>query len=283
MASLLYAAKRGNMARVQELLLEGKASITDRDGLGNTALLLAARNGALPMCRWLLAEGGADIGERNNYGHSALLLSACYDHFTVARWLLEHGGADIAESIDPPKLGRGSRTTGSTIWDMMEENLVDQCSDSDYHPAEYDAAALHDLLVVMVLKGAPPARLLAEMAREHAQTVEHGARLMAKLPAYLARRHALLDAHCPLIAPLLALVHGYVTPTTTEEIWATGLGAAPVFIPIDDAGNEIEMAVTESAVTATIISPPSPIPLSCLARVCLGLQSVWTRISLFFE
>jgi hypothetical protein len=46
----------------------------------------------------------------------------------------------------------------------------------------------------------------------------------ARLRAYLARRRALLDAHCPLLAPLLALVHGYdVEPTTTEELWATML------------------------------------------------------------
>jgi hypothetical protein len=34
-----------------------------------------------------------------------------------------------------------------------------------------------------------------------------------------------LDAHCPLIPPLRALVHGYEEPTTTDELWATGLGA----------------------------------------------------------
>jgi hypothetical protein len=37
-----------------------------------------------------------------------------------------------------------------------------------------------------------------------------------------------LDAHCPLITPLLALVSGYEMPTTTDELWATGLGAAPL-------------------------------------------------------
>jgi hypothetical protein len=32
-----------------------------------------------------------------------------------------------------------------------------------------------------------------------------------------------LDAHCPLLAPLRDLVHGYEEPTTTDELWATGL------------------------------------------------------------
>jgi hypothetical protein len=57
--------------------------------------------------------------------------------------------------------------------------------------------------------------------------VEEGARLKVALPAYLARWRTLLDAHCPLIAPLLALVRDYdPEPTTTEELWATGLGTA---------------------------------------------------------
>jgi hypothetical protein len=37
-----------------------------------------------------------------------------------------------------------------------------------------------------------------------------------------------LDAYCPLILPLLALIRGYdPEPTTTGELWATGLGVAP--------------------------------------------------------
>jgi hypothetical protein len=62
---------------------------------------------------------------------------------------------------------------------------------------------------------------------EHARMVEEGARLRAALPAYLVRRWALLEDHCPLIPPLLALVRGYYSDPTTEELWATGLGVAP--------------------------------------------------------
>jgi hypothetical protein len=55
--------------------------------------------------------------------------------------------------------------------------------------------------------------------------VEEGARLRARLPAYLLRRQALLNAHCPLIAPLRTIINGYETPTTNDELWDTGLGA----------------------------------------------------------
>jgi hypothetical protein len=98
----------------------------------------------------------------------------------------------------------------------------------DLFSSDTNAAEMTALLRVMVLKGAPPADLVSQLRPEHAQVVEEGMRLRAALPAYLAQRQALLDAHCPLIAPLRALVRDYdPEPTTTEELWATGLGAAP--------------------------------------------------------
>jgi hypothetical protein len=78
----------------------------------------------------------------------------------------------------------------------------------------------------MVLKGVPPACYLLEtsLSVENIQVVKAGARIRMRLPAYLAQRRALVDEHSPLIAPLQALVCGYEEPTTTEELWATGLG-----------------------------------------------------------
>jgi hypothetical protein len=74
-----------------------------------------------------------------------------------------------------------------------------------------------------------PDGLVVQLRPEHERVVEQGARLRAALPAYLVRRRALLDEHCPLIAPLLALVRGNdPEPTTTEELCTTGLGAAPL-------------------------------------------------------
>jgi hypothetical protein len=77
----------------------------------------------------------------------------------------------------------------------------------------------------MLLHGDPPADYASGMKGE--RLVEEGRRLRARIPAYLVQRRALLDEHCPLIAPLRAVVSGNEEPTTTEELWATGLGAAP--------------------------------------------------------
>jgi hypothetical protein len=78
----------------------------------------------------------------------------------------------------------------------------------------------------MVLHGGPPASLTKDLAPPLQQIVQDGARLRARLPAYLTQRRALLDTHCPLLPPLQDLVHGYEELTTTDELWATGLGAA---------------------------------------------------------
>jgi hypothetical protein len=80
------------------------------------------------------------------------------------------------------------------------------------------------LLRVILLRDSPTPALAARLAPEHLQVVEEGHRLRAALPAYLESRHTLLDAHCPLLPELQALVHGYEEPTTTDEFWATGLG-----------------------------------------------------------
>jgi hypothetical protein len=80
----------------------------------------------------------------------------------------------------------------------------------------------------MVLRRAPSDAFVAQLRPERVRVVEEGARLRTALPAYLAQRRVLLDAHCPLIAPLLALVRDYdPEPTTAEELLATGLGEAP--------------------------------------------------------
>jgi hypothetical protein len=61
-----------------------------------------------------------------------------------------------------------------------------------------------------------------------ARVVQEGTELWARLPVYLVRRRTILDAHCPaLLPPLRALVHGYMELTTTDELWATGLGKGP--------------------------------------------------------
>jgi hypothetical protein len=121
------------------------------------------------------------------------------------QFLLEHGGSKVTEAI----------RDGKTLWALLEEHLMDE---------DEDAATVTALLRVMVLQEAPPAELIARLSPIYARTVEEGARIKARLPAYLAKQQPLLDAYCPLPAPLRILVHGYMELTTTEELWATGIG-----------------------------------------------------------
>jgi hypothetical protein len=119
----------------------------------------------------------------------------------------------------------------TTVWDLLGGLLVED--DENEEDAAYEAAITSLLrawccaatlrsgkaVVAGACTGGSRGRAV------HARMVRVGARLQAGLPAYLARRQALLAEHCPLIAPLRDLVRGYEMPTTTEELWATGLGA----------------------------------------------------------
>jgi hypothetical protein len=107
------------------------------------------------------------------------------------------------------------------VWDLLRRYTFIRYPHRDQAALDQHTA----LLRVMVLKSAPPADLAVQMESEHSRVVEEGARLRAGLPAYLARRRTLLAEHTSLIAPLRALVSSYEEPTSTEELWATGLGA----------------------------------------------------------
>jgi hypothetical protein len=153
------------------------------------------------------------------FGETALLIAATSNQFApqvceTVQWLLEHGGANIMDTT----------TDGQTVWDALEDLMIDSDRNREID-SEYDFAAVTPLLRVMLLRDAPPGQLVIELSIEHKRIVVEWARLRAELPAYLLRRRALLDSHYPLIAPLRDLAHGYEVPTTTEELWATGLGA----------------------------------------------------------
>jgi hypothetical protein len=204
MTAFLHAAENGHLQVVQYLLsLEGGASINDTDGDGNTALLLAAGDCCPPMIQWLLEFGGAQITDTNNEETSV--------------WTVPGYDRDFLLNMLKSAYAKGDDDEYISI-------------DGAYVPADEiepngDIVTLTAMLRVMVLHGGPPESLTQVLAPPFQKIVQDGARLRARLPAYLTQRRALLDAHCPLLPPLRDLVHGYDEPTTTDELWATGLGA----------------------------------------------------------
>jgi hypothetical protein len=132
-----------------------------------------------------MAEGGANVTEVDYKSERSTLLIAIVFLVTV-QWLLEHGGADITDTA--PR--------GWTVWDSLQLNLEEIAFEDNPVLGQVTA-----LLRVVVLRSAPPADLVARMFLQHSSVVQEGAR------------------------PLRALVSSYEEPTTTEELWATGLGA----------------------------------------------------------
>jgi hypothetical protein len=218
---LRNAISAGDLPRVR-LLVQGGASIADSISSSRycriSAVNWAADHGKTSIVEWLLAEGGASISDVDHEGVTILLLavSSPFVNFTMVQWLLEHGGADITNTTP----------AGRTTWDLLGEYITRCPSSRRGSRMKYPKMdQLTALLRVMVLRSAPPDDLVVQMFPEHSHVAEEGARLRAGLPAYLARRQALLAEHTSLIAPLRALVSSYEEPTTTEELWATGLGA----------------------------------------------------------
>jgi hypothetical protein len=218
---LIYAVFCGNLDMVR-CLLEMGADVDKCDELRETALLAAVGEGheklAIVRC---LVEFGASIEAVDRHGDTALLASARNGHYSTMQFLLEHAGANF-DTVS---------RAGFSIWFVLCDCLL---HDVTYFANENNPAALTPLLRVMVLRGDPPRKKkvvrkgLLLLSPENVRVVQEGARLRARLPAYLVRQRALLDAHCSmLLPPLRALVHSYMELTTTEELWATGLGAAP--------------------------------------------------------
>jgi hypothetical protein len=211
-APLLAAARGGFCEVVWVLATELGADVNEATPQGVTALILAADSDHLDVVQCLVTELGASIGNEDNHSGTALLVSARSGHYAILRWFLEHTDASMLVA----------KYAGGTVWDNLTYYLGDSNAESDE-----DLVELTALLRVMVLRSAPPATLVALLSPEPTRVVQEGARLRARLPAYFLRRRALMDALCPVLPPLLDLVHGYMELTTTEELWATGLGEAP--------------------------------------------------------
>jgi hypothetical protein len=228
MTALLWVCDEEDITAVKYLLEHG-ASLTESSNDGTTALLRAASGGRLQLVRYLHSlECSASITETDGSGNTALLRAAMYHNPKVVQWLLEYGNAQITDT----------NSVGDLVWTegyglpVMLKRAYAESNDGRFptykgdHVREGDIVAFAAMLHVMVLHSEPPESLTNALAPPFQRIVRDGARLRARLPAYLAGRRALLDTNCPLLLPLQALVHGYKEPTTTDELWATGLGAS---------------------------------------------------------
>jgi hypothetical protein len=226
----LMSAAYERKPAVVRCLLELGADVNQASGKtfyaeGRTALHTAAHIGGLASVRYLI-QAGAKIGAVDSTGETALLESAQGGHYAAMQYLLEEAGANMDDI----------NNFGETAWDLLREHLERMADDQDYFAEveadpEVEPLALTSLLRVMVLRSAPPPALVALLSPEDTDMVQEGARLRARLPAYLAHRRAYLDLRCPRISllpgVLRALIYTFEGPATTEELWATGLGSAP--------------------------------------------------------
>jgi hypothetical protein len=219
---LLFAIGSAKVAVVQ-CLVELGADINEVNKNGDTLLMIAARGDNLAVVQCLI-EFGAEVGAVNVLGNTALLESALCCRYAMMQYLLEEAGANMDDI----------NNQGNTVWDVLTRRWVEGAwLWAAAGTVEAKFVALTGLLRVMVLRGAPPRALVARLAPSgnlRRVVLQEGARLRARLPAYLAHRRAYLDSRCPRISALpgvlRALIYTFEGPATTEELWATGLGTA---------------------------------------------------------
>jgi hypothetical protein len=212
----LRTALDEDLPNLQRMLIEKPSRITECNDDGETALMMATHNRDFVMVKWLLDEGGASVLEYDSYGSTPALHAAEGASNPECRWsslilhsLLEDYGAPFETPVPWGRI--------KTVWDNPPCYL------------QMPSPEATALLRVMVIRDSPPPSLLSRLSirPEHARLLEDGARCRANIPASLARRGVALNVHCPLIAPLQALVLAYEKATTTEELWATGLSTDP--------------------------------------------------------
>jgi hypothetical protein len=232
---LVMAARKGPLSLVQ-FLVEAGAHVNHEIISGQFPFMEAIEGENLPVARYLI-EAGAEVQAVDKYDHTALDNSARNGLYSSIQFLLEHTGAELAKP----------NRRGETGWDLLMIHLryvVEEDEEEVHDDAAFTSLsslpravvlrvdpppALVTLLRVVVLRVDPPPALVTLLSPVLARMVQEGARLRARLPAYLVRRRAVVDEHCPLLLPpLRAIVHGYMELTTTEEFWATRLGKGPI-------------------------------------------------------
>jgi len=93
------AAKKGDLAKVEQLIKSHPDSVAGRDKKGQTALHHAARNGRKDIVELLLANK-AEVDARDRYGNTPLSDAATADgNGGVAELLLAHGAQVDARNV----------------------------------------------------------------------------------------------------------------------------------------------------------------------------------------
>ena len=120
---LMIAAKKGDIARIEDLLYSG-AEINAKDEEGWTALMYAARFQKNSDVTTLLLMKGADRKLKNNYGLTPLLLASAYSESpSVLSALLETYPSDSDDVREALAYGISNYNKPSVLQAFIEKNV----------------------------------------------------------------------------------------------------------------------------------------------------------------
>ncbi len=93
--ALLAAVRFSRLDIVKYLVQEKNANIDARDWAGNNALLVALFYNCVAIAKWLLENISIDIEFKNNTGETALLMAARQGHLDIVTYLIKEKRANI--------------------------------------------------------------------------------------------------------------------------------------------------------------------------------------------
>ena len=148
-STLLAAASRGDLSKVQEMIDKGIFH-SPRGAFGDTPLMRAAQEGHKEVAVALL-EQGALVSDRQVRGSTALHLAVAGGHSEMATLLLDHG-ADISAVDDKHRsllhYAIGRRPNQEVVQLLLNRGAPCSIPDQDCHsPLDLAEKGLHETLV----------------------------------------------------------------------------------------------------------------------------------------
>lgn len=136
-ASLIQNAKKGNLAAVQQDLLEEDVEVNGAERYGYTALIWAADGGYTDIVNLLLGHGASvDLATVRDY--TALIFAASKGHVEVVKTLLLHGADVNRVTLDKYTAFSLARLNGHT---QVQKVLQDHIRNLDRNADESKKAS----------------------------------------------------------------------------------------------------------------------------------------------
>jgi len=138
----LWAAAKGNVDLMQQILSENKSVLMSKDNDGYTALHRASSEGQKNVVEFMLLKN-VDVNARTNDGWSPLHCACKWNNADIAQLLLQNGAEINARSngnVTPLHVAASEKNTRDVLILLLNEDNIDINIKNDCDETPYDLA-----------------------------------------------------------------------------------------------------------------------------------------------